>query len=217
MAVGVAAADAPNARRDVSSHTGGVALNQGSFSDFMSFRTLISTSWIKFVYALGAIGITLASGNMIFSGGQQAGGPAVLAGLVYLVAGNIGWRVVCEAAILFFSMHEQLVTLVKASSGRSQPPSGMQTASPSPPFTPAYSASVPAAPVAAATRVCQFCGERTSAVGKSCRFCGQPFESGAKSGAPLPKVPSAACPSCGAELPAGTVYHRCWKCDAPLR
>jgi hypothetical protein len=111
----------------------------------MSFRTLISTAWIKVVYAIGAALITVASIGALLIGGRVMGGGAVLLGLVYFVAGNVAWRMVCEAAILFFSMHEQLVKLVQLSGGRAAPLSATPTAAPAPSFAPADSPCVSAA------------------------------------------------------------------------
>ena len=199
-------------------------MGQGGFSDFMSFRTLISTAWIKVVYAVGAIVITIASLGTLVAGSRQFGGAGVLIGLVSLVAGNILWRMICEAAILFFSMHEQLVTLAQLASGRTRVPSGESSTGAMPVVGSVSTPHTPTATSDGATVECRWCGERTSAIGKSCRFCGRPLQPGTPPGGKSGQqgenspgdAPSAFCPSCGAELPSGTIHHRCWKCDAPL-
>jgi hypothetical protein len=156
----------------VQGHYEEVVLNQGGFSDFMSFKTLISTAWIKAVYAIGAVLITIGSLAVLVSGGRLLGGGAVLIGLLYFVAGNVGWRMICEAAILFFSMHEQLVTLVKLSSGQSLAGPGAATPYASVPFSPVPQA--PAGPGAQPPKTaCRFCGELTSAEDPYCAFCGR--------------------------------------------
>lgn len=200
-------------------------MNQGSFSDFMSFRTLISTVWIKVVYAIGAIIITLGS-IVLFLGAASQGvaGTGLVSGLLYFAGGNVFWRMLCEFVILFFSMHEQLVALVQQTGGQGATSLGAPVASAGPLASPVSSPALDAG-VQGATIECRWCGERTSAVGKSCRFCGRPIHTGESAGTDSSRQSGespcegadAACPSCGAALPAGTIHHRCWKCDAPLR
>jgi len=73
--------------------------------NFFSFRTMVSNTAIKIVYVLGVIGITLAGGTLA----AEARDNGTLIFLGIFVLGQIVWRLLCEAWILFFSMHEQLV------------------------------------------------------------------------------------------------------------
>jgi hypothetical protein len=79
------------------------APQQGNaISKFFTFRTLISHTLIQIVYVLGLLFITFTGGLLLLNGNLTAG-----AG--WLILGNIGWRVVCEWMILFYSMHQRLV------------------------------------------------------------------------------------------------------------
>jgi hypothetical protein len=99
-------------------------LNQGfNWKDFLSFKTMITLQIIQIVYIVIAILITLGALAMMF-GGSRGGGefggfgnPGVLglftgggffAGLIFLVVGNIGWRMWCELIIVFFRMNKTL-------------------------------------------------------------------------------------------------------------
>ena len=88
-------------------------MGEDRFSDFLSFKLLISTTWIKTVYVIGAILITIGSLMTLVTLGRVDGGLALFTALIYFVALNVAWRVACEFLILFFSMHEQLVTIAR--------------------------------------------------------------------------------------------------------
>ncbi len=113
-------------------------MDQGFWSDFFAFRRLISASWIKAIYVIGAVFITLGLlGALIAAAGAERAGLGLVVAVVYFVALNVGWRLVCEFLILFFSMHEQLVTIAKASQ---RPDAGP----PASPFRPARAQGAPA-------------------------------------------------------------------------
>ena len=76
-----------------------------TLSGFFSFRCMISPSIIKIIYILGAIGVTISS--IVFMSGQF-----FWMGIMGVVIGNLVWRLVCETAIIFFRMNEQLGQLV---------------------------------------------------------------------------------------------------------
>ena len=86
--------------RSVSSEDGG----------FFGFATMISTTLIKVVYAIGMCLITISGILVIFNNSNNTDqGLSVLIGLGIIVVGNLIWRLVCEISILFFRIHEELV------------------------------------------------------------------------------------------------------------
>ncbi|MCK4416668.1 MAG: DUF4282 domain-containing protein, partial [Candidatus Latescibacteria bacterium] len=77
---------------------------EGEGGGFFSFRTMISTTLIKIIYALGMIGLTIGGIVMIVQGAEKR----QLIGVALIVFGNLLWRIVCEGWILLFSMHDIL-------------------------------------------------------------------------------------------------------------
>jgi hypothetical protein len=103
----------------------------GYFGQYFGFRKLITPTLIIASHVLGAFAITLLSVvAMIFPEFFTRYGDdssrVVLGGILLLVAGNLVWRMMCEGAILLFSLHETLVSLddkarsLYATSGRYQ-------------------------------------------------------------------------------------------------
>ena len=89
-----------------------------NFEDFMNFKMFISTTFIKIIYVLGVIVITLGS-LLLMAGfslgsayyGLPFGAGGILVGLAVLIFGNLGWRLLCEAIIVVFSIHERLISI----------------------------------------------------------------------------------------------------------
>ena len=86
------------------------------FEKYFSFRVLISPWFIKVAYVCGCILFTIAGLIVIvfpeaFPKSIYASNMNIPAGIAVLVLGNLAWRIVCEGAILFFSLHEVLVSL----------------------------------------------------------------------------------------------------------
>jgi hypothetical protein len=80
--------------------------------DYFDFRELITPALIKLFYALGAFVLSAGSLISIFSPhiiGKQGVDP--VRAVLFLILGNVLWRMVCEAVILIFSVHEVLVSL----------------------------------------------------------------------------------------------------------
>lgn len=75
--------------------------NSMTLGGFFSFQFMISGTLIKLIYILGAVGITVASVDFM-------SGRFFWMGILGIVAGNLVWRLVCETAIIFFRMNEQL-------------------------------------------------------------------------------------------------------------
>jgi hypothetical protein len=88
----------------------------GYFGQYFGFRKLITPTLIVASYVFGAFAITLLSVvAMIFPEFFTRYGDdssrVVFGGILLLVAGNLVWRMMCEGAILLFSLHETLVSL----------------------------------------------------------------------------------------------------------
>ncbi|MEO6813022.1 MAG: DUF4282 domain-containing protein [Ginsengibacter sp.] len=87
-------------------------INKGfNWSDFFSFRKMITLQVIQIVYFIVAGLITLGGLIALFSGGgaisQFIPGGAFM-GLIFLIFGNILWRIWCELIIVFFRMNNTL-------------------------------------------------------------------------------------------------------------
>jgi hypothetical protein len=77
------------------------------WGDFFSFKKMVSSTIVKFIYILGVIFITFSSFAAMFAT------RGFLYGLFMLVLGNLLWRVFCEGIIILFSIHERLVSIEK--------------------------------------------------------------------------------------------------------
>jgi len=76
------------------------ANNNMTLGGFFSFQFMISSMLVEIIYALGAIGITVGS---LFLMRER-----FPIGFLSLIVGNLVWRLVCETAIIFFRINEQL-------------------------------------------------------------------------------------------------------------
>ena len=75
----------------------------GFWLDFFTFRRMVSSAIIKFVYVVGLIAITLGGIAQLFSEPLNA--------IVIIVMGNLFWRIFCESLILLFSIQQELVRI----------------------------------------------------------------------------------------------------------
>lgn len=94
----------------------GRLVNKGlNWRNFISFRKMITPQIIKAVYIIGACLITLFGLAMIFTGGNLScfipGG--ALTGIIFLLFGNLLWRISCELVILFFRINDTLSEIEK--------------------------------------------------------------------------------------------------------
>jgi hypothetical protein len=86
------------------------------YAGYFAFRELVTPHLIKVVYIVGACFITAAGVWSILSPETLSGYEADpiltrFGGIMVLLVGNLVWRMVCEGAILLFSLHEILVSL----------------------------------------------------------------------------------------------------------
>ena len=83
------------------------------WGDYFSFRKMISIACIKFMYVLGVFGLILGSLIIVVRAAEDGEPGWVLGALLLFVCGNLAWRLTCETAIVFFGIHEALVSMDK--------------------------------------------------------------------------------------------------------
>ena len=88
----------------------------GFYAQYFAFRTLVTPHLIKSVYIVGACVLTGAGVLLIMSPDNLTGiaeDPifARFGGILLFLVGNLVWRMLCEGAILLFSLHEILVSI----------------------------------------------------------------------------------------------------------
>lgn len=174
---------------------------------FFSFRYLVTVNLMKVIYFIGMAIITLFGLFTIFSGfvalsqGQSgmfgsavvaAGFWSMIGGGLWLVFGNLFWRIACETWVVLFSMHEimgSIEKLLQRNSGTTAPialngspiaapPAGFQPYTPSPyevqapvpTSPPAPAVSTPASSLSG--HVCRNCGGWVKGGVKFCGSCG---------------------------------------------
>ena len=93
------------------------------FNKFITFEELITPQAITIVYIIGAILITLVSlalmaGGIVMpqyggysSSNPFSGGVLILIGLIYLIFGNLFWRMLCEFLIVIFKINDTLESI----------------------------------------------------------------------------------------------------------
>ena len=75
-------------------------------SEYMHFETMISTPIIRWIHLLGEMAISIGSIGWWFIDSDK-----MIPAFLILVFGNLVWRLICEAWILFFRIHETLVAI----------------------------------------------------------------------------------------------------------
>ncbi len=86
------------------------------YAEYFAFRELVTPQLIKVLYIVGACFITAAGLLSILSPetlNEYEVGPILprVGGILVLLVGNLVWRMMCEGAILLFSLHELLVSI----------------------------------------------------------------------------------------------------------
>jgi hypothetical protein len=97
---------------------------------YFSFHKMIATPFLKTVYFLGFIALTVAGiGFAVWSGmGLHSGTLPTRVGVNYiaigagiLIVGNLAWRVICETWILLFNIHALLASIDRGVKHNSSP------------------------------------------------------------------------------------------------
>lgn len=78
---------------------------------FFSFRTMVSRTLIQFIYILGALGLSIYGIILIAKAANSNSVELGATGLGILLLGNLIWRIICEAWILLFNIHDVLVSI----------------------------------------------------------------------------------------------------------
>ena len=79
--------------------------DEASIGNYFNFKWLISSSLIQIIYVVGMIAVSFI--------GLIAIGRSAVFGIVILIFGNLMWRITCEGFILFFRIHDSLVSIDK--------------------------------------------------------------------------------------------------------
>lgn len=82
--------------------------NESGIAAFFKFKKLISSSLIQIIYFIGMLIIT-SIGYSVTVKGNSLTGPAIF------LFGNLLWRIFCESSIVFFRIHDLLVSIDKKS------------------------------------------------------------------------------------------------------
>ncbi|HEY5369569.1 MAG TPA: DUF4282 domain-containing protein [Hanamia sp.] len=87
-------------------------INKGfNWSDYISFRKMITLQVIQVVYAIVAGLITLGGIIVLFSGSNGLSGEIPGGGFtvfLFIIFGNLIWRIWCELTIVFFRINSTL-------------------------------------------------------------------------------------------------------------
>ena len=78
--------------------------------DFFGFRKMISTGFIKAVYAVGAAILTFGGLIMILFG-SSVDSSSLKIGVLAVTVGNLAWRMICEGVIVFYRIHDTLESI----------------------------------------------------------------------------------------------------------
>ena len=146
-----------------------------SFDDFLDFKLFITKSFMKIIYIIGAVLITLGGFAMMVGGsfssiyGLPLGLSGVLGGLALLTLGHLAWRLICESIIIIFSIHDSLVSI----DNKTKPPIQKTVAPP-------------------AKKFCNNCGTQISITDRFCSKCGNNLIPKPKT---IPKPPEKAKPA----------------------
>ena len=83
------------------------------FSEFISFRYLITPTLVTVIYVIGAVLITLTALAAL----AQGGGGGLVSGLLLLIFGNLYWRVILEFIVVLFRMNDSLQSIDRRGRG----------------------------------------------------------------------------------------------------
>ena len=92
---------------------------------YFSFERMITTTFVKALYFLGFIAITVSGVALAVWAGiklneatiaRDLGWRYVAAGVGMVILGNLVWRIFCELWVVLFGIHSELVSMSYASS-----------------------------------------------------------------------------------------------------
>jgi len=88
-------------------------------SAYFKFEKFITTGFIMVVYILGAIALTVISILLIIGSPNIIGVSSlgIILGVIFLILGNLFWRILCEYWIVQFRIFTELVEINKTLKG----------------------------------------------------------------------------------------------------
>lgn len=96
-----------------------------NFNDFLKFKIMITTKILPIFYLIGAVLITISGLFLMFAGGSASKyssdfsvsgmlmGGGFFMGLIYIVLGNIFWRIWCEFLMVLFTINGGIKNIEK--------------------------------------------------------------------------------------------------------
>lgn len=92
-----------------------------SVGDFVVFRRMLGTNFIKLLWVIGAIWLTIGAVALVWRS-LETSGPwgtwGVVLSVFLVIFGNMVWRLVCEIVMAFFTMlftmQESLISIDKS-------------------------------------------------------------------------------------------------------
>ena len=92
-----------------------------SVGDFLVFRRMLGTNFIKLLWVIGAIWLTVGAVALVLRSLDTHGAWAtwgVVLSIFFVIFGNMVWRLVCEIVMafftMFFAMQESLMAIDKS-------------------------------------------------------------------------------------------------------
>ena len=134
--------------------------NKMSFEEFLDFRKFITVTFMKIIYIVVALIITIAGFWMMVAGsvtpfyGVSIGVSGVIGGILVLTLGNLGWRLFCESIVVIFSIHDRLIS-IDNKTGSTSKATPIQSQAPPP-----------------QNKFCSSCGTKVPSGTKFCSNCG---------------------------------------------
>ena len=89
-------------------------------SGYFSFHKMITVSFVKVIYFLGFLALTIGCTSLVVWAGlrlqdatidRQLGWRYVAIGTAGVLIGNLVWRVLCESWIVLFNIHSHLASI----------------------------------------------------------------------------------------------------------
>jgi uncharacterized protein DUF4282 len=83
-------------------------------SDFFSFRYLITPTFIRVIYVIGALLITLSAVAYL---SVPSTGSGLVQALLVVIVGNLWWRIVLELVMVLFRINDSLAAIERRGRG----------------------------------------------------------------------------------------------------
>ncbi len=101
-----------------------------TFGDFLRFDEYVTLYFIPIIYVIGAALVTISGILVLENMLTLPGIPdyyyydnptfVYVVGIVFLVVGNVSWRIACELVAVLFSINEKLSIIAEEQSGEDE-------------------------------------------------------------------------------------------------